>query len=70
MMFQAFRTRYAVSGSYSSRNHNGFISTFPSFCVPCGPARSSFSAAFEDVRSARDSGFVAAVRVINPIISY
>lgn len=62
MIFQAYRTRYACTSPRSVRVENNFVLKFRSFVVPCAPCRSSFSAAFEDVKKAREAGFVAAVR--------
>ena len=66
MIFQAYRTIYACSGSHSARVQNNFIVNHRFFRVSCAPCRSSFSAAFEDVKKARKLGFVAAVR---PLVS-
>ena len=67
MIFQAFRANYdfALSFSSSVRLQNSFVLRFPLLCVSCGPCRSSFSAALEDVRTARKKGFVAAVRPLS-----
>ena len=67
MIFQAFRVNYdfALSSSSSVRLQNSFVLRFPLLRVPCGPCRSSFSAALEDVRTAREKGFVAAVRPLS-----
>lgn len=65
MIFQAFRTRYPVTCLRSVRAENNFIAKYPSFRVPCAPCRSSFSAAFEDVKRAREMGFVSSVRLIS-----
>lgn len=66
MIFQAFRIK-SPTPCVSKEDQNLVINSyrFSHVRVPCAPCRSSFSAAFEDVKKARKMGFVAAVRLIN-----
>ena len=67
MLFQAFRFKYPVQ-SVAYKNAARALLTFrasSSFCVPCAPARSSFAAAMDDVRRARELGHVANVRLVS-----
>ena len=65
MIFQAFRTLYPSSGSYSAKVQNGFIAKYSSLRVPCAPVRSSFSSALDDVRRFRALGYVSTVRMVS-----
>ena len=68
MVFQAFRARFG-GRSLVGRLEQSLIINYSIVRVPCGPVRSSFASAFEDVKKARDNGFCAAVRVINPHVT-
>ena len=68
MVFQAFRARFG-GRSLVGRLEQSLITNYPTVRVPCGPVRSSYASAFEDVKRARKSGFCAAVRAINPHVT-
>ena len=68
MIFQAYRlpSCYPICFSASSCNNAVLrLTDISSLCVPCAPARSSFAAAFDDVRRFRALGYVSAVRMVS-----
>lgn len=68
MVFQAFRARFG-GRSIVGRSEQSLINNYAAVRVPCGPVRSSYASAFEDVKKARKSGYCAAVRAIDPYVT-
>lgn len=74
MIFQAYRFRSVSSSVVSSSSKRVLYRALldcvghplmGALAVPCGPCRSSFSSAMDDVRHARKIGYTAFVRSLN-----
>lgn len=65
-MFQAYRTLYSpISLSeVSPRTLLMFLLKYPTFRVPCAPARSDFSTALKDLEKAKKNGYYAQILVV------
>lgn len=65
MLFQAYRFKYPVQSPNYKRSARFLLDSDVSLRVPCAPVRSSFAAAMDDVRRARELGHVADVLLVS-----